>query len=442
MFGFYFSYLISIYGTAVGWFKPFNGVMVYWFLAILRPERLWFWSFQGGHSLSQLVAISTLIGWVLSGDVLELRRLASFKWPIIGYVIFLLVGVLSWLFWAISATTAWGELDILLKTALMGLVTLTVIRDEKQVKIFALVITGSLSYVAWVMNVAWTFDGVNRMQFGLHGDNNNTALVMVVGVPMAFFAGILTKNIILKGVWFLAAILMTHAVLFSFSRGGMVGLGIVVVIIFTVAVFLLPRKGLTVALTVILLLLSFRLAGNEVRQRFSTIFASDDGSRESSAQSRLGLWAAAWENMKKRPMGVGPECFPLIIDQYGFKKGKLVHSVYLQIGADYGFIGLFGFLLFYFGSFIRLFGLTLNRTAKVMVWPQYFGIMTCTGLFGYLTCATFLSAGRIEVGFIVALLGLCTTRFVVERREQYTMKPLPELEQVPEPGTEYDVALA
>lgn len=441
-----FTVVMTIIGTGYGWLNPVVGLLIYWGFAILRPPFLWFWvpQLETMRSLF-LVAISTLVGWAMAGfgDWSDVKYV---KVPIFGLVLYILSGFFAWRYNAagISPDLTWRAWDALypqLTILTMVLVSLTLIRTERYLHALAWVITLTLGYLAYVFNSQYYFDGWNRVYWwGFGGvDNNGTAMMMVMGVPLAFFMGIHAKRWWLKAACFGSAICLIHVILFSFSRGGQLGLIMVGITIFIVAIVALPRKILTVTLSIIFVLIALRLAGAGVRERFMTIFA-DEHERDESAKSRYVTWAAARACIAEYPTGVGPRCFNLISDRYGLNRGKSVHNLYLQTAADYGVVGAFGLTLFYVGTIWSTFWMTLSKTAKRLVWPRYYGQMICTSIGGMLVCSTFIGMESVEVGFIICTLGLCTVAYVkrvaqTEPAKEITI--LPELEQVP-PADEYE----
>src|SRR5262249_40267601 len=154
----------------------------------------------------------------------------------------------------------------------------------------------SHGYLAWELN-RYYFEGliVYFIESGFGGmDNNCVAITMVTCVGLAFFMGIHTAGWLLKALAFASGALMVHVVLFSFSRGGMVGL----IIAGGMAFWLIPKKPVHYLAFALAVALSLVLAGAEVRQRFFSTFV-DKEQRDASAQSRLELWSAGYDSMGK-----------------------------------------------------------------------------------------------------------------------------------------------
>lgn len=434
-FGGIFTLVLTAVGTLTGWMYPFTGLMIYYAFAVLRPEALWFWAFgDQGNRLSLMVALSTLVGWVISGFGAR-KAFAGVAVPMLGLALYLLAGAVA-MNNAVDANKAWIALQVQLKIGLMAMVTLTLVTTEPRIRVFAWVTLASIAYLAYVFNSQYVLDDYNRVWIrGFGGvDNNGVAMIMVMGVPLAFFLGVKDPRWWVKGLCVFAALLLIHVILFSFSRGGQLGLILVGAAIFVVALVMLPNKGLTLLVALLLAAATLRLAGEEVRERFWTIFA-DPEARDASAASRFDTWAGGLQCMLANPLGVGPRNFNNVSHLYGLPRNKSVHNLYLQTGADYGIAGMIGLTLFYVGTVLQTLRMTLSRTAKRLGWPRYFGHMVAISLCGFLLCSTFIGMESVEVGFIIGMIGLCTVAHV--RREAAAepsedLPRLPELEEVPD----------
>jgi len=419
-YGWLFTNLATAVGVCYGWLNPFFGLMVYTAFAILRPPFLWFWSWPGGDAprYSFYIALSTLVGWTIKGFG-DRGSLKYIRLPMVGLVMYLFAGIVAWRLMAVDGVRAWAALNVQIKIGLMAFVTLSLVRTGKQIQTFAWILLLTLGYLAFEFNNQYLFDSWNRIYWrGFGGvDNNGVAMIMVMGVPLAFFLGINAKTMFRKALCFFTVACMVHVILFSFSRGGQLGLCIVGLTLFVIALFKLPRKGWTLLLAIVFVWLGMYLAGDEVRERFWTIFA-DQAERDKSAASRFDTWSAAWRCIKDHPMGVGPRNFNAVSHQYGLPVNKSVHNLMLQTGADYGVLGMLGLFLFYGVTIVKTFVMASHPTAVEMGWPRYFGHMVCISLTGFMVCSMFIGMESVETGFLIALLGLCTVNHVYLIAEQ------------------------
>ena len=175
-------------------------------------------------------------------------------------------------------------------------------------------------------------------------DNNGAGLMLAMGVPICI---LLWDQIRGRWRWFFLALapVIIHAVLMTYSRGAMLSL------LVTSPLLAIPlpatiadggaRCGFFFGVIPV-------MAGKEIRDRFLTLEHHEE---DDSANSRRGSWAAAWKMAKDNPIfGVGVRNANLFSYDYGADiPGRTIHSQYLQIAADNGFVGL-GLYLAMFAS--------------------------------------------------------------------------------------------
>ncbi len=429
--GYLFTNLLAAIAVTYGWINPFIGLMIYYAFAILRPTQLWFWVSWPLHRYSFYAGMATLIGWFMSGlgDFSGLRKIS---FPLWCFATYLLCGVLTWRLASPYPPRSWIYLYPQLIIGLMMLVTVSLIRNEKQIKAFAWVTMLSMGYLGWNFNLQYLDNPFYLRLRGFGGiDNNGVAMSMVMGVPIAFMMGVNTRNVLAKAVCYLSVATLTHVVLFSGSRGGMLGLCMVGAALFVIALVGLPNKIRTIFMAGVMTAVALHLAGEGVRQRFFSIFLDQD-ELDASAASRFSTWAGAWACMKEHPFGMGPRGFNLVSHLYGLPGNKSVHNLFLQTGADYGFIGMFALMGFYMGTAVITFMMSMSATARRLVWPRYFGHMVTVSISGMLVCSIFIGMESVETGFIISLVGLCTVAHVDRVSQGVTEQgALPELVEVP-----------
>jgi probable O-glycosylation ligase (exosortase A-associated) len=395
--GLVFTYLLTYGGALASLFNPFIGLLVYVSFAIIRPEHMWYWSVPQGN-YSRIVAMGLLIGWAFKG-------LGSWSFRQARPIVFALLAY--WLWSAILAIgapnpdVAWAFVEILSKIVLPFLVGITTIDSLQKLKTLAWVILLSQGYAALEFNLSY-LQGYNRLaEEGFGGmDNNGNAIALVTCVGLAFFLGLHAARWWCKAIALGAAALMTHAILFSNSRGGMLSLIVTGAMTFV----LLPKRPVYFLLFATGILLTWRLAGPQVIARFETAFAGS-GERDASAESRVQLWAACWDSMQNEPLGLGPDHFPLIVEKYGFRRGKQAHSLWMQLGADLGFPGLFLILLFYLTCIRRLWPLARNRRPELDPSFGHLARIVISSLTGFIISAQFVSVTAVELPYYLALIG-------------------------------------
>ena len=408
--GLLFTVSLAYGGALVSLFSPFYGLLIYVCFAIVRPEDMWHWEVQGGN-YSRIIAIAMLAGWLGHiGLTFITGKGLNFRFGPGKTVLLLFMGFWLWsVFLAVnsnSPTHAWNYVETLGKILLPFLVGMTTINSTTRLKQLAWVIVVSQGYVAYEMN-SYYFSGYNKLRMDGFGgvDNNSNAIALVTVIGLAAFMFLNVEKLWQKGIIGLCGAFMGHAVLFSFSRGGMVAL-----IVCAGIGFLLLKKSTRHYLAFgVACVGMLYLAGPEVRGRFLRTFEEKRGKREASAQSRIDLWADCWTVLQEDPvMGCGPNHWPLLAHRFGWERGKEAHSLWVQTATETGFVGIFMFAGFYGVCMWRLFLLLRRSTDDEDPWFADTARMVIAGLCGFGVAAQFVSLEALEVPYYVALLGAAT----------------------------------
>lgn len=396
--GFIFTYLLTYGGAGVALFYPFVGLLIYICFAIMRPDLLWPWSVPIGN-YSRIVAIAFILGWMLHG-------FGTWKFGRAKGIVYAFIGLLLWstfsaAFIAERKEEAWRFVEYLAKIVLPFFVGITLIDSLAKLKTVAWVILLSEAYLAYEFNDSYR-NGYNRLLIeGFGGmDNNCNAIALVTCLGLALFLGLATTSWWVRAVAFGSGALMGHAILISFSRGGMLAA------LFTgvVAFLLIPKRAIHYLGAVILVALVLRFAGPQVVERFSTTFA-DESDRDRSAQSRLDLWRACIDSMIRKPLGLGPGNWAGVAESYGFDPGRLAHSVWLQIGAELGVIGLALLVLFYGLCLVRMWPLAREKTDVPDPYYRHLARTVITSLIGFAVSAQFVSLDLLEQPYYITMIG-------------------------------------
>ena len=396
--GLIITYLLTYGGAVLSLFNPFIGLLIYICFAIIKPESLWHWSVPAGN-YSRIVGIALLVGWTFHGfGNWRFGRAGAIVWCAVGY----------WL-WMVAATfntpvgaPAWDFVESMGKVILPFVVGMTLIDSAAKLKLLAWVILLSHAYLAFEFNFSY-LEGVNRLHdYGFAGmDNNCAAIGLVTCVGLAFFLSLHAQNIWLKLLALGSVALMVHAVLFSYSRGGLLGL----IVTGFVSFLLIPKQAKHYLLFALTVGLGVFMAGPSVRERFETSFAESE-ERDLAAQNRVDYWGFAVDLMRKEPLfGVGPRQFADTLPRvYGRTRAE-AHNLWLQTGAEIGIPGL-GFLLLFYGiSATRLWSLMRKDNLGVDAEYRFLARMVLASLAGFVVSTQFVSMYGLEVPYYVVLIG-------------------------------------
>jgi len=398
-----YTYVLTFLGAPIALFYPLIGLFIYINFAIVQPASMWYWVSMPPHH-AKIVAIAMLVGWAMKGlGDWGLGRSTAVVLSLIGFLGWAVVG---WAFCS-NPPLAQNFLISMVKIILPFMVGMTLINTTGRLKGLVWTLVLSQGYVAYELNLSY-YAGVNRLTFeGFGGmDNNYVAVAMVAGTGLAFFLGLSERRIWLKPLAFLAAVLMAHAVMFSFSRGGMLAL----IVTGVVAFLLISKKPMHVIAFILAVLIGLRLAGPQVRERFSSVFV-DPEERDASATSRLESWKACWTVMKKEPvLGVGPNHWRSESRRYGLPNIE-AHSLWMQTGAEMGFPGLALLLAFYGFCVVRLYPLTRRGSPVSDPWLRDAARAVIASLVGFGVAASFVSISGLELSYYVVLVGALVLKF-------------------------------
>lgn len=347
---FIFMILIMSLGTFGAFQHVFWGLLLYYGLAVLRPQYLWAWALPEGWRWSLMAAGAVLLGAIINFPTLASRgRLNAVAVTLIAYSLLVLLSILNAFDPGIAQE--WGaEFG---KIAIVAIIASIVVDSVWQIDLLGKMILVTTGYIAWEVNSLYVFQGrLDIYRYGYGGlDNNGAGLVVAMGIPFAYAFGLSARHVVTRwGSWFLG-LLMLHAMLMSYSRGAMLAT-------LVGAIWLLlhhrPRKQAVLIAAAACLAVSI-LAGPEIRARFMT---TGDYANDPSVNSRFDSWSAAWAIATDNPItGQGLRNSNLFTHKYGADvQGRTIHSQYLQIAADSGIPAMISYIIL-----VGLAILTLSR---------------------------------------------------------------------------------
>ncbi|MDO4584790.1 MAG: O-antigen ligase family protein [Planctomycetia bacterium] len=414
--GYIFVHLLTFLGMSLSLFYPFVGIIIYILFGVMHPHALWYYSipptlFGSQFGYSEVIAYPTIVGWMMN----HCGNWDFGKGLLPLGLIFLYV---VWITISLAAThwTPAGEVIILMNIRLLlaMLIVITLCNTTRQMKWVLWALIFGSGFVAYELNISY-WQGFDRLQLlGYAGmDNNFFAVTMVVGASLAFFEGMNQKNPVLKAIAFFLALLQIHVVLFSMSRGGMLGLCVVGFVTF----LLLPKTMENLFMFFIIAVLGLQLAGPSVRERFMTSFA-DEAERDASAQGRVDAWLRCLKVMQDKPLvGVGVKNWTTYSRTH-FGVYLEAHSTWMQTGADSGIPALVLQLGFFLVILKRL--LPYARGSIEVADPQLkiYAQMVIVALSGYCVTAQFVSLYTMEITYYTATLGL----IIIKLEHMYQIK--------------------
>ena len=205
------------------------------------------------------------------------------------------------------------------------------------------------------------FQGGEIKGSAFFSDENDFSLAMNIFLGISYFRFLQgpRKNkimLVLLGLFLLG-------ILISFSRGGFVGLCVVLLFIWITS----PKKILGLFLVVLLALFIIVAAPPKYWDEMKTITVIEEG--RGTAAGRIYYWERAWDMFLDHPvLGVGPGNYPWNIEKYepigGYREryhgGRAAHSMYFTLIAELGLAGCLVFGIILFADFKTLRGIMKN----------------------------------------------------------------------------------
>lgn len=257
-----------------------------------------------------------------------------------------------------------------------------------------------------------------RFDSGTMFDPNDLAYVLVSFLPMFF---IFTKKgeSVLKRVIAISGILIfTVSILLTGSRGGVLGLGVVLLcILFSKIV--VEQQIAKIVLGFFMVVASFMYIDKIDFERFKSITELSSDYNVVSDTGRLAIWKRGMRLVLQNPItGVGVQCFPKAIGEQREDEGvharwQVAHNSFVEVLVEVGFIGF----LYYF-----LLNLACYKNFKTLAQPQIYeasresanipGILLI-GFLGGVTCAFFLTQGYSMIFVLYFALSAILRRIYV-----------------------------
>ncbi len=387
---------IMVIAVPLAFVAPYVGVLTYIWMAITRPHE---WAYVQSAQYSMMVGAATLLGYL----VFELMKHP----PKLGAnILMLLVWLQAALGTYLGYNMANAEIKFIefTKVIVIGLLISALVDNEQRARWLLLVILASVAMVTfkdfvgsiiYMGNVKLTGPG------GSFEDNNDYAMLLVMATPIAYYFAKSETSQLLRWMLYGMVVMTTVTILFTYSRGGFLGLCAV-----AMTMALRTKYKVTgVGALVLVGILFVNFGPERVLNRLSTIKTAD--TEDASAQGRLKAWEVSFGIMRDYPWaGIGMKNILLIYGKYGnVAEAKVAHNSYLQCAVDAGIPALIFFLMMLALTCWRL--RVVRRILKTRA-PDNIAINYTLGLesamYGYCVSAFFLSQYAFEILYMIVPL--------------------------------------
>lgn len=297
----------------------------------------------------------------------------------------------------------------LLSVGLFLPLVLRAVRTERNLQVALK--TAAVSLIV-VFPYAWRqitrFGG--RYGVGLY-EPNYLALALVLVLPLAWVSFRHAPSTHTRAGWFLGTLVLLVSLIWTGSRGGLVGLVAVMVWgWFTLA----RRRGLGVVGGIAMVTV-FLAVPTTMRDRAFASGTAQDSGIEASNRARVDTLRAGVAMIEESPLlGIGLGGFKAETREYDVETEVMAHNTYVELAAELGIPALVAFCAILLATW-RSLGRS-RRSAEAAGNPLFADMATAlqVGLVGYATSAVFLSAQFEKFLWVAIFLSICMERVLAE----------------------------
>src|SRR6266478_195102 len=411
--------------------RPWIGVLVWCWLGFMNPHRLT-WGFSAQLPFAFMAGIATLVGLVFTNE----RK--PFIWNVAtGSLLALWIWFTVTSLFALYPPDAWTQWNRVSKILLMVFASVFLVQDRRKLRLLLLVIAGSIGFYGLRGGIfALRTGGVTTLE-GVPGSsfissNNDFALALNMCLPLFLVLAREERRPWLRALLYATFFFSIVAVLFTYSRGGFLGLLAVLAVLF------LNRKSFLYALAAasVVYIAAFYFAPPRWTARMETIETYE---ADRSAQMRLIAWRVGRMLAADRPLVGGgfaafnQETFDRYAPDYPGGSYGDAHSIYFNLLGEHGYPGLLLFSVLVGFLLVRL--AKLRRLAKKsadLAWVSSYAHMLQASIVAYLVTGAFLSVAYFDLAYQLFIIAVILDRLAAQ--EISTPAPPPEPALPPEPA--------
>ncbi len=393
-------------------FHPYIGALLWVLFGLLNPHRLMYGPAYN-FPFAMVVVILTFIGILLTRDHRKLKGGA----PGIVLVVLTFWVTLTSLY-PLTYDVAWPMWTRVVKIFAMTFVLMFLLHTRRQVELLLVTIVVSIGFYGVKGGVFTVVTGGNYIVYGpndtLLEANNHLAVAIVMIIPLIAYYYERTSKRWLKMALLAAILCCAAAALGSYSRGAVLALGAMGLLLWLRS----SRRFAVLVLAAATAIVLIPLMPDRWDARMHTIETYE---AEGSAMSRIYAWRAAWNIATDRFLGGGFEyASPEVSAKYSPAPDQVVvaHSVYFQMLGEHGFVGLALFLIFW--ALVWRQSSSLRRQAKgvpELRWVYSLMSMVQASLVGYAVGGAFINIAFWDMPYYLFAL-ITITGYVIKHADQ------------------------
>jgi putative inorganic carbon (HCO3(-)) transporter len=394
---------------------PAAGLLCWEWFSIMSPHRQ-VYSFLQAKPLNSVVAVLTLLGWLLSR---ERKRLTPDALPWL---------MLLWFGWMTLSTlaapipvVAWDYWDRVLRILLPVFLCFALLTTKARIHGMVWVLVIAIGYYGVKGGGYVAINGGSGVILGPPGsmiyDNNQLGLAVVMELPLVYYLWKHTRLAWLRLGLAVAIPLQVIMVFGSHSRGAVVALGVMM------GVFWLrsDRKILYALLGAAVVGGALSMMPETIWERLATMHSVESVQGDASFHGRLMAWKVAIACARDYfPFGAGfytPQLHAIFNHYLPDEDSHAAHSIYFQVLGEHGFIGLAIYLMLLVTALLNA-TIVIHRARDVpeLAWAHDLADMIRVALVGYYVGGAALSMAYFDGYLVLVALTSCLREITAPRR--------------------------
>ncbi len=380
-------------------FRPWTGVLSWAWIGYMNPHKL-VWSLQH-MPIAEAIAVATMMGLLGTKERRGIPWTREMVLLVALAVWFTLTTVFAW-----APDPAWVQWDKVMKIILFTFITPMLIYGRARVRLLFLITALSIGFFGFKGGIFSLLTGGHYKIYGpgssFIADNNSIGLAMAMVLPMILIAARGEANRYFRGFLYACFCLTIVAIIFTYSRGALLGLAAVLLALFW-------RYKTRIIIVALLVGVGFSLAKNFIPEQWyarqeTTLHYQHDN----SAMQRIQAWSVAKNIALSNPLfGAGFEFEDVHDPQRWLAKAdflgdwhnvpRAAHSIYFQILGEHGFVGFALYMTILLGTLWRTKRLGKLERNEESAWIGRYAKAIQYALIPYMVSGAFLSLAYFDL---------------------------------------------
>ena len=375
--------------------RPWTGMLLWSWISYMNPHRLT-WGIASGLPLALVAFSATVGGMLFSRD----RRSIPLTRETFLLLAFWVVCALSTLWAAFYPAEAWEQLIKVSKIWIATYITMMLFWERKRIHALLLVIALSLGFFGLKGGIWAIATGASNQVLGPPGTfiagNTEIGLALNMTLPLLLFLRREEPRWWLRHLLLLMFAFSIVASLITYSRGALLGLVAVLIVLFWRS----KGKWLIVLLIAVGAPIAVQFLPPAWFDKMSTMKTYEE---DASAMGRIHAWTIAYRIALDRPiLGAGFRPFTAETAERYLPEvppmGTDAHNIFFQVLAEHGITGLALFVALLASTMATL-RTTVRRGSRraATAWMANYAQMIEASLIAYLVSGFFLSLSYFDL---------------------------------------------